>query len=190
MNSKKYSIKKTGQKLFFKYGYTAVKVEQICLESNVCKRTFYKYYDNKTSLVLSILNDFFNKENEIFLKHKNSNLSFKNKILSILEDKMKLIGTSGAKFFKEVLSLDGEINNFALCRIKDGDRDFFSFVSDEQNKGNVRKDISASLISYMLTNKLREMVYDSEIEKMIPNLSERLHCTVNILLTGLLNEDI
>lgn len=190
MISKKKSIKKNGQILFFKHGYSAVRVEQICLKANVCKRTFYKYYANKTSLVISILADFCKKENDIFLKYKDSNLTFKNKILSILEDKIKLLDSAEAKFFVEILEQDGEIKNFATKKITDGDRDFFKFVSDEQNKGNVRNDISASLISYILTKKLREMVFDPEIEKMVPNLSERLDSIVKILLTGLLIEEI
>jgi AcrR family transcriptional regulator len=190
MISKKISIKKTGQMLFFKHGHSAVRVEQICQKANVCKRTFYKYYANKTSLVISILADFCKKENDIFLKYKDSNLTFKNKILSILEDKIKLLDSAEAKFFIEILEQDGEIKDFASKKIAEGDREFFKFVSDEQNKGNVRKDISARLISYMLTNKLREIVFDPEIGKMVPNLSERLDSIVKILLTGLINEEI
>ncbi len=188
MISKKKSIKKNGKDLFFKHGFSAVRVEQICLEANVCKRTFYKHYANKSDLAIAILTDFCKKENDIFLKYKDSDLSFQNKILSILEDKVKLLGSSEAKFFIEIFEQGGKIKDFINVKITDGDRDFFKFVSDEQNKGNVRNDIPASLVSYILTKKIREMVYDPEMIKMVPILSERLSSVVKILLTGLTNE--
>lgn len=188
MISKKKDIKKIGQTLFFKHGYSAVKVEQICLKANVCKRTFYKHYANKTSLAISILADFCKKENDIFLKYKDSHLTFEIKILSILEDKIKFLNSAEAKFFVEILEQEGEIKEFITKKITDGDRDFFKFVSDEQNKGYVRSDMPASFISYILTKKVREMVYDPEIGKMIPDISKRLESIVKILLTGLENK--
>jgi AcrR family transcriptional regulator len=62
-------LMETGRKLFWKYGFRRVSVDEICREANVSKMTFYRCFDNKTDLAqkifLRVVNEGVRKFNEI-----------------------------------------------------------------------------------------------------------------------------
>ena len=54
--NKKYNdILEAAQKLFWKFGFKKVTIEEICREGNVSKMTFYKHFDNKTEVAKVVL---------------------------------------------------------------------------------------------------------------------------------------
>lgn len=185
--TKRLIIIQTATKLFYMHGILKITVERICNEACVSKRTFYKYFKNKNALAKVIIKDFTIMENDVFLKHKNREVSFQSKILGILQDKIKLIRPINEIFFKDILNSSDELNTFSIALIKEGERSFFEFISEEQKIGRVKDVVSASVITYLLTVKLREMVYDEELIKRIPSLSKRLKCIVEILINGMGN---
>jgi len=54
-NPKLLSIVAKGRELFWKYGIRRVSIEEICKEAGVSKMTFYKFFKNKNSLVIYIM---------------------------------------------------------------------------------------------------------------------------------------
>jgi AcrR family transcriptional regulator len=60
-NPKRDQILKTGQQLFWKFGFRRVTVEEICREAGVSKMTFYKFFPNKQELASAILDKVFDE---------------------------------------------------------------------------------------------------------------------------------
>ena len=185
--SKRLIIIQTGKKLFYKHGILKVTVEKICSEACVSKRTFYKYFENKNAIAKIKISDFMVKENALFLKHKNKDVIFKLKILGVLQDKIKLIKPINEVFFMDILNGSKELSKFTATLIAEGERSFFKFISEEQEACRIKNEISASVVNYMLTTKLRDMINDKQLIKMIPSLPKRLECIVEILINGMGN---
>ncbi|HCM14581.1 MAG TPA: hypothetical protein DHW79_01305, partial [Candidatus Cloacimonas sp.] len=55
MSSKHKDLILMAVKLFHRYGFSKVSVEEICREARVSKVTFYRYYKSKDELIVSIL---------------------------------------------------------------------------------------------------------------------------------------
>ncbi|MBN1768544.1 MAG: TetR/AcrR family transcriptional regulator, partial [Prolixibacteraceae bacterium] len=71
--NKKYNdILEAAQKLFWKFGFKKVTIEEICREGNVSKMTFYKHFDNKTELAKKVLDKVVSKAIDDFSVLKNS----------------------------------------------------------------------------------------------------------------------
>ncbi|HKK81807.1 MAG TPA: TetR/AcrR family transcriptional regulator, partial [Prolixibacteraceae bacterium] len=71
-NNKKYNdIIEAAQKLFWKFGFKKVTIEEICREGNVSKMTFYKYFDNKVDVAKRVLDKVIGSASGQFKKLKN-----------------------------------------------------------------------------------------------------------------------
>ena len=55
--TKKEQIENKAKELFWKHGFKKVTIDEICKKANVSRKTFYTFYENKTALVLFILNE-------------------------------------------------------------------------------------------------------------------------------------
>lgn len=60
-NKKQQLLLKTGRRLFWKYGFIRLSVDEICRESNVSKMTFYRCFENKTDLAKSVFLEMVNE---------------------------------------------------------------------------------------------------------------------------------
>ena len=54
-SKKLQQITQTAYDLFWRHGIKRVTIEEICRTSGVSKMTFYKYFDNKNDLAISVL---------------------------------------------------------------------------------------------------------------------------------------
>jgi len=76
-------ILEAAKELFFKHGFKRISIEDICNKADVSRRTFYVYYENKTDLLIKLLEQM-NDEGlrEIHTIH-NSDIPFPEKLISI-----------------------------------------------------------------------------------------------------------
>lgn len=189
MNNKKEKIINTSKPLFLKFGVKKVTVEDICKEAGISKKTFYEEYKNKYVLIEAILDQFVQEDNEIFNRIKNEKISFHEKISKMTAEKMKRYHSTESIFFKDVLENCKELREYVTRVIKDGERDFFAFVSKEQQENNLRSDVPASFITYLLSAKTMEMFLDPQIEKMLPDFNERSFKILDCLMNGIDRSD-
>ena len=87
----------------------------------------------------------------------------------------------------DILNGSKELSKFTATLIAEGERSFFKFISEEQEACRIKNEISASVVNYMLTTKLRDMINDKQLIKMIPSLPKMLECIVEILINGMGN---
>ena len=68
--TKKEQIEQTARELFWKHGFKKVSIDEICKKSQVSRKTFYTYYENKNALVIAlmkIMTDSIFKESEAII---------------------------------------------------------------------------------------------------------------------------
>jgi len=91
-NPKYIKLKETGQRLFWKYGFRRVSVDEICREAEVSKMTFYRFFENKTDLAKQIFSEVVRKSVEKFNEIIDSDIAPSEKLKLIIT--MKLEGTN------------------------------------------------------------------------------------------------
>ena len=53
--TKKQQIENKAKELFWKHGFKKVTIDEICKKANVSRKTFYTFYENKSALVIYLL---------------------------------------------------------------------------------------------------------------------------------------
>ena len=174
----------TGTELFYSLGIKKVSVEKICTEAKISKKTFYKYYSNKNSLVIEILEELKDKEKNVFDSIKNEDIPFGEKIIKITNSKMEIYSGAEMIFFRDAIENCSDISSIMEKWKIEGERIFFEFVSKEQHLGKIRSDVPASFISYILVHQVNEAIFNTEVEKMMPELKKRVKLIVDCYMNG------
>lgn len=162
-NIKQQFILSAGKELFWKHGVKRVTVEEICVQANVSKMTFYKFFMNKRELAYTVLDNIVNEALNEYKELINSESSFNEKIDAML--KMKLEGT---KDISQEFIADIYLNkNLGLIPLVEEQRRksmeiTIGFLLDSQKKGFIRKGIKINFIIHFFTHMF-EMITDPDL---------------------------
>ena len=112
-NEKFNQIIRTGRTLFWKHGIKRVTIEEICVEANVSKATFYKHFDNKIELVKRII-DWITKESmDKYNKIMSQDIPFEEKIKQSVLLKMEQTDQMSDEFYNDyLLHADPELSAY------------------------------------------------------------------------------
>jgi AcrR family transcriptional regulator len=186
-NEKQIQIINHSKSLFFKYGIKKVSVEEISSLCGISKKTFYQEFKNKYVLAEAILDEFASQDKVTFDKINAEEISFKDKIIKLTEASIKRFELAEPIFFQDVMENCKELKEYVSRRRKEDERDFFLFVSEEQRSGNLRSDIPASLISFLLKKNATDLIFDPEVEKVYPKFKKRVSVIVDCIVNGIDN---
>lgn len=175
--------------LFYKFGVKKVSVEEICAECKMGKKTFYAIFPNKFEVVKIILMELEDMHLEYYEQVKKEKISFKDKMIKMINKKVESIDTVEFAFFRDVYEHCEELRSFTDNLIKESERETFRFVSDEQKSGGLREDFPARFISYLLSDYARRLIMDPEVEKMIPDTNERIKSVIDAVVNGVTKSD-
>lgn len=185
-NLKQNSIVVKGKELFWKYGIKRVSIEEICREAGVSKMTFYKYFKNKSSLVIHIFEDLSKDQIKIYREFWESDIPMEEKVQRTI--RMKLDNTDN-------ISMD-----LVLDIYKSGDQelqDYFNQRTQEmldivrydyreaQEKGLLRQDFSIDFIMYLM-NHLGEMISDEKLTSLYSDSSSLLRDLLEFFYYGIM----
>ncbi len=184
-NEKRKLIIEKAKLLFFKYGIKKVSVEEICSDCGISKKTFYNHFSNKYALIEVILDEFIEIDKKIFEKIKKEEITFKDKILKLTKEKMRKFESAETVFFVDVLENCDELKDYVSRVTSESNREFFLFVSQEQANNNLRKDLPASFIAHMLNDNATQLIFNTEVEKMLPDFNNRVYKVVDCLINGI-----
>tara|TARA_R110000868_G_scaffold379542_2_gene645418 strand:- start:10012 stop:10602 length:591 start_codon:yes stop_codon:yes gene_type:complete len=187
---KSIQIIKEAKKLFFRFGLKKVSVEEICSNCKIGKKTFYKIFPNKYEVAKAIIIELEELHLVYYEEVKREPISFKEKMIKMINKKVESINTVEFQFFRDVYENCDELREFTEGLIKESERETFEFISAEQSSGALRKDLPARFMSYMLNEQARKLIMDPEVEKMIPETNDRIKGVVDIIVNGLVNSSI
>jgi AcrR family transcriptional regulator len=188
-SKKQDQIVQAGRKLFWKYGMRRVSIEEICMEAAVSKMTFYKYFDNKTSLALHILKQYYEDAMDEYHRIMDSSLTYPEKIEKGIELKLKNAQDLSQEFIDELYKNgDPEIMAFMQEMVKVSLDEFMSDFKTYQKKGEIRRDVKPEFMLYML-NKLVEMTADDNFTRLFNNPTDLVRTVSTFYFYGIMPVD-
>jgi len=185
VNEKYLDIVRAGKDLFWKFGIKKVSVGDICEKAQVSRATFYKYFDNKENLALTILKSVIEEGVLAYNKIMNSDSSFETKINQTIQLKLNGAEEFSQEFLDDVYkSESAEISAYFNKAKEENIQRILNDYRKAQLDGQIRSDIKIEFILYAL-NKIHEMVTDENLTPLYENLSDKIGEIVRFFFYGI-----
>lgn len=185
INKKYNDILNAAQKLFWKFGFKKVTIEEICREGNVSKMTFYKHFDNKTELAKKVLDKVVAKAIDDFTDLKNNAGSSAELIEGMLKMKKDGIHEISKEFLADFYT-DTDLGLAEYFQIKTG-QVMVSMLADFkelQGRGLIRSDLNIQFYLYM-ANKLSAFMDDPYLLSLYANPEDLVMEFTNLFAFGM-----
>lgn len=149
-------------KLFYEQGYEDTTVEEIVEESGTSKGSFYHYFEGKDSL-LSSLSYLFDEKYQELMEQMDQSMDCFDKLIYLNQELFSMIENSIsldllARLYSSQLVTRGE--KHLLDRNRYYYRILKQIVSEGQEKGELRQDMSANEITKIYALCERALLYD------------------------------
>ena len=177
----KTAILDAAEVLLLKYGFRRVAVDEICRNANVSRKTFYVYFANKEALTIQLLDKIIGKLTSEFIEIMNSDVSFADKMVSLMEMKLALGKQMSMDFFTDLFNASSdEVARYYKEKVEENIAIARLLFLQAQEKGEIRSELDIDFIMTMLNNQtdlcgkpeFRSRFKDSE--SMIKQMSELL----------------
>lgn len=185
MSNKKDEILKSARELFTNYGYKKVSMDEIAKNASVTKKTVYSYFDDKESLLKSLIEEEILKMKDIITKHSNETDFFKgvNKVLyELLKYKKE------AKLFITLSKEAEELNNISskesIKMFDDGILDFIKARLLWAISNGYVKDCDVDLCAFIIYKVYVSVIFEWDKEIDEKKATENI---TKILKEGLFN---
>lgn len=188
-NPKQRAIMETGRRLFWKYGFRRVNVDEICREAGVSKMTFYRFFENKKDLAKTIYENEVRIGVERFDMLMKSEMSPSDKLKAIIT--MKLEGTNdmSREFLMDFYtSNDTGLKAFVEDLTEKSWNEIIKSFRYAQDKGWFRKDFKPEFVLY-LTQHLIPMLTDENLLKLYDTPQELILEFANFFTYGISQHD-
>ena len=185
INKKYNDILNAAQKLFWKFGFKKVTIEEICREGNVSKMTFYKHFDNKTELAKKVLDKVVAKAIDDFTDLKHNAGSSAELIEGMLKMKKDGIHEISKEFLADFYT-DTDLGLAEYFQIKTG-QVMVSMLADFkelQGRGLIRSDLNIQFYLYM-ANKLSAFMDDPYLLSLYANPEDLVMEFTNLFAFGM-----
>lgn len=166
-------------------GFKATKVQDICSEADVSKMTFYYYYKNKHEIIEEVLNEFFNKiisESEAMMK---KNISFREKIMEMVQWKADFVKTMSPEFVAELYTSGGqymELMKNVMIRVQKMTYDFYK---DGKEKGEINRTVDVNVIIFWM-NIVADMIVEGKFNHLFDDPKDMNRQIRDLMLYGIL----
>ncbi|MBN2213926.1 MAG: TetR/AcrR family transcriptional regulator [Bacteroidales bacterium] len=178
----------TADMMFWKFGIRRITIDELCLEANISKMTFYKFFENKIELAKYILEK---KMDEGIIKYRqimDTDIPFTKKIAMSVKLKMEQTENLSQEFLTDVYrNPDTELFEFFESRKNDFLNEILNDYSKAQKSGHLRKNLKPEFILYFL-NHMFEMAKDEELYKHYDNAQELIMELTNFFFYGIMTE--
>lgn len=179
-----------GKKLFWKYGFKRVTVEEICADAGVSKMTYYKYFSNKMELAKAIMKKTVDETLDRYKKIMRSDIPFTEKVELQLQMKMEGTVDISSEFMDDLMihgepELMGYMSEMTQKVLAIVHADYVS----AQEKGEIRKDVKPEFIIYFL-NHIYDMLKDEALLKMYKDPNELAMELTRFFFYGVVKRDV
>lgn len=167
--TKKEQIEGKAKELFWKFGFKKVTIDEICKKANVSRKTFYTVYENKTALVLFILNETIENIKVVNLKIIEADIPFSEKMGKMLALKLKMSESLSLEFIADFYNPDaGEILDYFNKMKEDSITISRELFRKAQEKGEMNPNLNLDFVMWMI-QKIMEFCSTQELKAMFPN---------------------
>jgi AcrR family transcriptional regulator len=182
---KRSEIVRTAPALFLRHGIRKVRVEEVCAEAHVSKRTFYKYFRNKNQLAVGVLGELFDENRAQVEAVLALDCPIEDKMCHIIEVNSRLAAETSAAFYRETLDAESEPGGFVLQEQRTWDERVRRFYRDAQAQGQIRADINIDVLMVLLV-RTRDLVRDPDLARLVPDLARLVEMVMKVFFYGIL----
>jgi AcrR family transcriptional regulator len=170
----------------FKLGIRKVTVEDICRESGVSKVTFYKYYENKTDLVLHLMRKSGDESMARYRQIMDSDLPFPEKIEQTIVMKTQFSGELSREFIEDIMINGGpEVVRFLQEQSVAAMQEIMRDYGAAQEKGLIRKDVNLGFMLWFI-NHMQDIMKDSAVSGMYAQPLDLIKELINFFFYGIM----
>jgi AcrR family transcriptional regulator len=183
--SKLDNLLEAGKKLFWKYGFKRVSIDEICREAGISRMTFYRFFENKTDLAKTIFEHVAAEGVNSFNDILNSDALPSEKLKKIILMKAEGTNDISADFLTDFYkSSDLGLTEFVEKVTRDSWDEVIKGFRRAQDEGWLRKDFKPEFI-FLVSQKLTDLVTDRELLKMYDNQQELILEFANFFAYGI-----
>lgn len=188
-SKKLQQITKTAHTLFMSHGIKRVTIEEICRTATVSKMTFYKYFDNKNDLAISVLDSIFTKAEKHYSNIMAQDGSFSEKVKDIIKLKLEASKDVSTEMLQDLWNNPvPEVADYMKKKTQLSLKLFLDDMIAAQNKGEIRQDINPHFILYFI-GKMQEIATDEKIIHMYETVQDFTSEIINLFFYGILTRE-
>lgn len=188
-SKKLQQITETAHTLFMRHGIKRVTIEEICRTATVSKMTFYKYFDNKNDLAISVLDSIFTKAEKHYSNIMAQDASFSEKAKDIIKLKLEASKDVSTEMLQDLWNNPvPEVADYMKKRTQLSLKLFLDDMIAAQNKGEIRQDINPHFILYFI-GKMQEIATDEKIIHMYETVQDFTSEIINLFFYGILTRE-
>jgi len=177
-----------GERLIKRFGYKRITVEEICTEAQVSKMTFYKYFDNKKTLMLYILDGIFSSFLTKFEELMQEPISYAEKIRRMVAFKLDQLVEDDFTFVEEIMEADPDIQ-VLIADIQVRAAEMQAQAIEQAREAGEIHDWVTPEIYMVFLNHIANMIQDPLIHSFFKNDYRKMSETVTrFILHGFLHE--
>ena len=187
--SKKYGqITETAHDLFMRHGIKRVTVEEICRDAGVSKMTFYKYFENKNDIAISVLDSIFTKGENRYHDIMAQDVPYSEKVKDIIKMKLESSKDVSSEMLQDLWHNPvPEVADYMQKRTQATLKQFLDDMTAAQKKGEIRQDINPHFILYII-GQLQNMTADERVIGMYESTQALVLEMVNFFFYGILTK--
>lgn len=162
------------RRLFWRYGLKKVSVQEICIEADISKMTFYRYFENKIELAKAV----FERETFISLKKFRDIIQEKcapgDKIVKIIAMKRERAEGISKDFLKDFYASDAMgLKTYIEEKTKAAWNEMLGEFKQAQLEGCFRRDLNPEFLFYF-SQLAGEMLDDDRLTKLFQSRQDLL----------------
>jgi AcrR family transcriptional regulator len=187
----KERIMAAAEEMFLKFGYSKVTMEEIAAGLGMSKKTLYKFFSGKESLIRDIIENM-QCEVDDYLSElwSNESIDFVKKLKMMMDyigkQSSKLRGPLLTDLQKSIPEIWNEINEFRKQRAY---KKVTMLINEGVNKGAFRKDIDQQIIVLMYMTAIQEIINPESLAQLPFSGNQAFEMIIKIMFEGIFSEE-
>lgn len=182
---KREQLIETGRRLFWKFGFRRVSVDEICREADVSKMTFYRYFENKAELAKTIFSLEVRKGIETFNGIMTADIPPADKLKAIITLKAEGTHDISREFLTDFYKSDDTgLKAYVEEVTAESWKEIIEGFRMAQEKGWFRKDFKPEFLIYV-TEHLIPLLTDEKLLSLYDSPGDMLLEVVNFFTYGI-----
>jgi AcrR family transcriptional regulator len=184
-NKKRQAILQTAHRLFWKYGFKRVSIEEICESASVSKVTFYKFFANKIELAKAVFDEVVDEGRQKFRRITAESVTSEEWISKILLLKMEGTNDVSEEFLQDFYgNPDLGLKTYVEEKTASEWNNMLQELRLAQEKGFLRKNLNVEFF-YLLAQKTGETLTDNKFLRLFSTPQQLVMELANFFAYGM-----